>query len=64
MRKLEFWVKSSNYSIAVCGVVLIAKMFFRQQLESIIVPILFGGGIALAVFILSEIMKFTLKRKI
>jgi hypothetical protein len=63
MKKLEFWVKASNYSIAICGVVLIAKMFFRKHLENTIVPILFVGGIALIVFILSKLMQFILKRK-
>jgi hypothetical protein len=63
MKKIEFWVKASNYSIAICGVVLIAKMFFRKYLENIIVPVLFVGGIALIVFIFSELMKFILKRK-
>lgn len=63
MKKIEFWVKASNYSIAISGVVLIAKMFFRKYLENIIVPVLFVGGIALIVFIFSELMKFILKRK-
>ncbi|WMW78119.1 hypothetical protein RF683_01355 [Flavobacterium sp. 20NA77.7] len=63
MKKIEFWAKASNYSIAICGVVLIAKMFFRKYLENIIVPVLFVGGIALIVFIFSELMKFILKRK-
>jgi hypothetical protein len=38
-------------------------MFFRKYLENIIVPVLFVGGIALIVFIFSELMKFILKRK-
>jgi hypothetical protein len=63
MKKIEFWIKASNYSIAICCIVLIAKMFFRKYLESIIIPILFLGGIALIVFILSELMKFILKKK-
>lgn len=63
MKKIEFWVKASNYSIAICCVVLITKMFFRKYLENIIVPVLFVGGIALIVFIFSELMKFILKRK-
>lgn len=64
MKKIEFWAKASNYSIAVCGVVLIAKIFFRKYLENIIIPSLFIGGIALIIFILSELLKFILKRKI
>ena len=64
MKKIEFWVSMSNYSIAVCSLVLIAKIFFRKYLENNIVSILFVGGIALIVFIISELMKFILKRKI
>lgn len=63
MGKINFWMKVSNYSIIVCGIVLIAKMFLRKYLETIIVPILFLGALALFIFLLSEIMKFILKRK-
>jgi hypothetical protein len=63
MRKIEFWKKASNYSIAVCGIVLIAKMFFIKYLEKSNVPIFFIAGVALFVFIFSELMKFILKRK-
>ena len=62
MKNIEFWIKASNYSIAICGIVLIAKMFFRKYLENIIVPILFIGGIALLVFVTSELMKFVIKK--
>ncbi|HBK83760.1 MAG TPA: hypothetical protein DDZ41_09225 [Flavobacterium sp.] len=64
MKKIEFWEKASNYSIAICGVVLIAKMYFRKYFEDSIVIILFVGVIALIIFVLSEFMKFILKRKI
>lgn len=64
MKKIEFWVRASNYSIAVCGAVLIAKIFFRKYIENTIVPILFVGGIALIVFILSELIKSIQKRRI
>jgi hypothetical protein len=63
MKKIEFWISVSNYSIAVCGVALIARMFFRKYLESIIIPILIVGGIALILSIVAELMKFILKRK-
>jgi len=63
MKRIEFWIKTSNYSIAVCGIALIAKMFFRKYLEQIIVPILFVGGIAFLVFAISELMKFIIKRR-
>lgn len=63
MKKKGFWFKASNYSTAICFLVLIAKMFFRKYLEPIIVPILFVGGLALIVFVISELMKFLLKRR-
>ena len=63
MNKIDFWVRASNYSTVLCGIVLICKMFFRKYLENIIVPILFVGGIALLVVLISELMKFYLKRK-
>lgn len=63
MRDLNFWIKASNYSIVVCGIVLVAKVFLRKYLENIIVPILFVGGVALLVFLTSELMKFILRRK-
>lgn len=63
MRNLNFWIKASNYSIIVCSIVLIAKMFLRKYIENIIVPILLLGGIAFLVFAISELMKFILKRR-
>jgi len=61
--KIDFWIKTSNYSIVVCGIVLVAKLFFREYLEFIITPILIIGAIALLVYFFSESMKFILKRK-
>lgn len=63
MTNYIFWKKISNYSTFVCGIVLIIKMFFRKYVESIIVPILFVGGIALIILVVSEVMKFRIKRK-
>ena len=63
MKRSDFWIKASNYSIAICAITLIAKMFFRKYLEDIIVPILFIGGLAFLVFAISEFMKFVLKKK-
>ncbi|RCH54763.1 hypothetical protein DJ568_09760 [Mucilaginibacter hurinus] len=62
MKKYDFWVKVSNYSITTCAIILIAKMFFRKYLEDIITPILYIGGVAVLVFAISEIMKFTSKK--
>jgi hypothetical protein len=57
-----FWEKISNYSSIVCGIVLVTKMFFRKYLEELILPILLIGGIALIIFLISELMKFILRR--
>ncbi|MCK6612492.1 MAG: hypothetical protein L6Q78_15805 [Bacteroidia bacterium] len=61
MRKIDFWKRVSNFSIAICGLVLIAKMFFRKYLEQFILPILVIGGIALLLFMVSEFMKLIIK---
>ena len=63
MKRKEFWEKISNFSIAICFLAIVAKMFLREYLETIINPILFVAGIFLIVFVLSEIMMFIIKRK-
>ena len=63
MKNYDFWKKTSNYSIVVCGIVLIAKMFFKQYLKNVIVHILFIGGLALLLCLFSEIMKYLTKNK-
>ena len=63
MTDLSFWKTVSNYSIVVCGIVLILKMFFREYIEGFIWPVLYLGGIALVIFVFSELMKFLIKRK-
>jgi hypothetical protein len=63
MRNLNFWIKASNYSIVVCGIILIVKMFLRKYFEKIVVLIFFVGCIALLIFLTSELMKFILRRK-
>lgn len=63
MKRSDFWTKASDYSIAVCALALIAKMFFLTYLDGVIGFILFVGAIGLVVFFVSEFMKFTLRRK-
>ena len=60
---LSFWKSVSNYAIFICGVALIAKMFFRKYIESVIWPVLFIGIAAFILFAIAELMKFILKRK-
>ena len=62
MNSLNFWKKISNYSTIVCGIFLIALMFFAKYLENIMLPILFTGSIALAIALVSKLMIF-IKRK-
>lgn len=63
MKKIDFWIKASNYSIFICGIVLIAEMFFTKYLGNITMPILFVGVLALIIFLISELMKFILKKR-
>jgi hypothetical protein len=63
MEKIQFWKNTSNYSITICAIAAIARMFFRKYLVTVIIPIMIVGVIALIVFVISEIMQFTLKQK-
>lgn len=60
---LSFWKKASNYSIFICGIALVAKMFFRKYIEAIIWPVLLVGIIAFFLFAISELIVFILKKK-
>jgi hypothetical protein len=63
MKKLNLWMKISNYSIIVCGVILVIKMFFKKCLEPYSIQMFFISGISLSVFLISELMKFIFKKK-
>jgi hypothetical protein len=63
MKKLNFWMKISNYSIIVCGVILVIKMFFKKYLEPYSIQMFFVSGISLTVFLISELMKFIFQKK-
>jgi hypothetical protein len=60
---LSFWKKVSNYAIFICGIALVAKMFFRKYIENIIWPALFVGIIAFFLFAIAELIIFILKKK-
>lgn len=49
MNKYLLWSKISNYSIVVCGIVLVLKMFLRKYFENAINFILIIGAIALLI---------------
>jgi hypothetical protein len=61
--KLKFWTNVSNYSIVLCGVMLVLKMYFRKYIEWLIIPILAIGVFSFLVFLLSEIVKHNNRRK-
>jgi hypothetical protein len=56
-------MKISNYSIIVCGVILVIKMFFKKYLEPYSIQMFFVSGISLTVFLISELMKFIFQKK-
>lgn len=60
MEKIEFWKKLSNYSIALCGIGLIIDRFWEEYVS---LPMLIIWTGTIIVFVISEIMKFILKRK-
>jgi hypothetical protein len=61
----RFWIKVSNISIIICGLFVIINMFFIQYFgfrgKSVIIYI---GIISILFFLISEFIKFILKRKI
>jgi hypothetical protein len=63
MKRIEFWKAVSSSTTAISGLMLIILMFFKKYIESIMYPFLLVGLIVLLISILSELMKFILKRK-
>ena len=62
MNKYQTWDKTSNYSIVICGCALIIKIFFRKYVEGIVLPILFIGVLAFIMFLVSNLMKYIIKK--
>lgn len=60
--RIQFWKAVSNYSITVCAIILIARMFLRKYFEAVMFPLLIIGVVALVIFIVSEVIKVILKR--
>ena len=63
MTNLNFWKKISLYSTMLCGIILIALLFFKQYVKEYNFLILLIGGIILFISLFSELMKFILRRK-
>ncbi len=62
MKKILFWKRVSDVSIAICLIMIIVKMFFRSYIPNFSIVFLIIGGVALLTFLLSEVMKIILKR--
>jgi DMSO/TMAO reductase YedYZ heme-binding membrane subunit len=63
MKNKEFWKKLSNISAYSCGTVAIIHTFFRSHIEDFIYVIIAIEIVTICLFLLSELMKFILKRK-
>ncbi|PKP22172.1 MAG: hypothetical protein CVU05_05100 [Bacteroidetes bacterium HGW-Bacteroidetes-21] len=64
LTKFIFWKNASRISSAIMMVFLILKMFFENVFQKYFSIILFLGVIVLFVFLLSELMKFILKKNV
>lgn len=63
MKHYSFWQKTSNVSAYTCGFVAIVHTFFRNYIESFIYVIITIEVVAISLFLISEVMKFILKKK-
>ena len=63
MKQYKFWAQVSNYSVITCAIAMISGKFFKKYLGNIMVPLLFIAGTAIILFLIAELMKFTLKRR-
>lgn len=62
MKRLVFWNRLSNVSAILGILILILLRFFDDYIKNII-PFLALGCLTIIFYLLSEIMKFTLKKK-
>ena len=64
MKNIDFWKKTSNYSTILLVLMLILFFFFDKYIQQKhLDTISYIGIILLFLFVLSELMKFILKRK-
>jgi hypothetical protein len=64
INKRKFWQKVSNYSALVCGTSLVLNIVFKKYAIEYKFEVLIFGSIVVSIFLLSEIMKLILKRKL
>jgi hypothetical protein len=58
MKKRVIWNKISNYCIAIIGIMIVSKMFFRQYLGNVMDFIFLMAIIASVLFLVAEVMKY------
>jgi hypothetical protein len=63
MRKFNFWKKISNYAAILGGILFTLFNYFKEYILSMLLPLLFLSALTIIVFLLSEIMKFIIKRE-
>jgi hypothetical protein len=63
MTNFSFWKKISNYSSIVAAIMAIILIFFKIYILKIISAILVVTAIAISMFLIAELMKFTIKNK-
>ena len=63
INNLSLWRKSSNYSAFICLIVFVLLNFFEEFTLNIIRPVYYIGITAVFIFLLSELMKYLLKKK-
>ena len=60
---LDFWRKGSDFAALSCLLLFILLSFFKTEIRNFSVPIYILGIISIIFFLLSEGMKFFIKRK-
>jgi len=63
LKNVYFWKKTSIVSTIICGLLVIFKMYFEKYYKNNNLPFFYIGYVVLFIFLLSELMKFILKRK-
>ena len=64
MEKLKFWRRISNISVFTCGGAAIIHNFFREYIIDYILLFCFIEAISIIAYLISEFMKFNIKKKL
>jgi len=62
MKKIVFWEKVSNYSMATNLLLFIILFFFKKHIHKMAFPIICVGIFSILIYLVSEIVKFRLKK--